>query len=79
MELVFPLGKTGGAVLTGERAVFPAGEKQPLSLCLWLKAAVSTATARIISYFYKDIVIFVSRTYEGRWERNRGMHYHTPQ
>ncbi|XP_063889635.1 uncharacterized protein LOC135116214 [Scylla paramamosain] len=67
MELVFPLGMTGGAVATSDRAEFHIGEstlflQQPLSLCLWLKAAVSTATARIISYFYKDIVIFVSRS-----------------
>ena len=68
MELVFPLGVKGGAALTGDTAeararVAAPTLQQPLSLCLWLKAAVSTATARIISYFYKNTAIFVARTY----------------
>lgn len=60
-ELVFPLGLKGGAVLAGEAVGGDATMQQPLSFCLWVKAALSTATARIISYYYKDLVIFVAR------------------
>lgn len=62
-ELVFPLGVKGGAVVAGEAAEGEPVMQQSLSFCLWAKAALSTATARIISYFYKDFAIFVARMY----------------